>query len=72
LVKLPDPPDSPLDTLRAALHKERRSNKRLRAIIDELREQVRTIQNHLDVQFHRIAQLQVELDDTKRKLSTRP
>jgi hypothetical protein len=32
---------------------------------------VRTIQNHLDVQFQRIAQLQVELDDTKRKLSTR-
>jgi hypothetical protein len=56
----------PLATLRAKLRKERRTNKRLRVLIDEFRDQVRLIRADLDVQFQRIAQLQVELDATKK------
>jgi hypothetical protein len=60
-----------LATLRTKLKRERRTNKRLRAIIDELRAQVRDIRADLDVQFRRIAQIQVELDATKKELDRR-
>jgi hypothetical protein len=59
---------SPLSLLREKLRKERRTNKRLRVLIDEFREQVRIIRGDLDVQFQRIAQLQVELDATKKAI----
>jgi hypothetical protein len=55
-----------VDELRTKLRKERRTNKRLRALIDEFRTQLAAIRADLDVQFHRIAQLQAELDATKR------
>jgi hypothetical protein len=40
-------------------------------IIDELGGEVRSIRSDLDVQFHRIAQLQVELDETKKAIPGR-
>ncbi|HVH29884.1 MAG TPA: hypothetical protein VM818_24215 [Vicinamibacterales bacterium] len=52
--------------LRARLQKTRRTNRRLRAIIDEFRVEVRAIRGDLEIQFRRIAQLQAELDTTKR------
>jgi hypothetical protein len=54
------------EELRAKLRKERRSNRRLRALIDEFRAQLTAIRTDLDVQFHRIAQLQAELDASKK------
>jgi hypothetical protein len=55
--------------LRARLQKARRTNRRLRAIIDEFRVEVRAIRGDLEIQFRRIAQLQAELDTTKRPTS---
>ena len=44
---------------------ECRKNRRLRAVIDELREQGRRNRHDLDVQFTRLAQLQAEVDPLK-------
>ena len=53
-------------SLQEALRRERRTNKRLRALIDEIRTQVRQNRRDLDLQFARIAQLQAEMDILKR------
>jgi hypothetical protein len=58
-------------SLQDALRRERRTNKRLRAIIDEVRAQVRQNCRDLDLQFARIAQLQAELDILKKAQSKR-
>ena len=58
-------------TLKAALKRERRTNQRLRAVLDELREEGRSARHDLDVQFTRLAQIQMELDALKgRKTAT--
>jgi hypothetical protein len=55
-------------TLKETIAKERRSNRRLHALIAELQEQVLTTRRDLDVQFTRLAQLQAELDIMKAEL----
>ena len=50
------------NTLRTELRRERRSNQRLRVIIDDLKTQVRANRGDLDVQFTRLTQLQAEVD----------
>ena len=54
-----------IPTLKTALARERRKNRRLRIIIDDLREQCRLNRHDLDLQFTRLAQLQAELDAVK-------
>jgi uncharacterized protein YigA (DUF484 family) len=58
-------PEMTIPTLKIALTRERRKNRRLRAVIDELREQGRRNRHDLDVQFTRLAQLQAEVDALK-------
>jgi uncharacterized protein YigA (DUF484 family) len=58
-------PKTAVGTLKAALTRERRKNRRLRAIINDLCEQCRMNRRDLDVQFTRLAQLQAELDALK-------
>ena len=65
LIPMASPRGSSQD-LRAQLLNARRTNRRLRAIIDEFRLEVRAIRGDLDIQFRRIAQLQAELDEVKR------
>ena len=48
--------------LKAALARERRTNERLRTIIEELREQGCVYRRELDLQFTRLAQIQAQLD----------
>jgi hypothetical protein len=48
-----------------------RSNLRLRAMIDELREQIAQNRRDLSVQFRRIADLQADVDVLKKALSRR-
>lgn len=52
----------------ARLQRERRKNRRLRAIIDELRRQVQRHQQELDVQLTRLAQIQAEVDALKGRV----
>ena len=61
----------PQRTVRESLRRERRTNKRLRALIDEIRAQVRQNRRDLDLQFARIAQLQAEMDILKKTPSKR-
>ena len=60
--------------LKKALTRERRKNKRLRALIDELRsgihdvsEGVQANRQELDIQLTRLAHLQAEVDLIKRR-----
>jgi len=48
--------------LKAALSRERRKNRRLRALIDELQEGVRANKHDLEVQLTRLAHLQADVD----------
>jgi len=52
-------------TVKEALTRERRKNRRLRAVIDGLREQIAANRRDLDLQFTRLAQLQAEVDALK-------
>ena len=45
--------------------RERRKNKRLRVLVDELCSGIRANQQELTIQFTRLAQLQAELDMAK-------
>jgi len=58
-------------SLQEALRRERRTNKRLRALIDDIRGEVQQNRRDLDLQFARIAQLQAEMDLLKRPPSKR-
>jgi len=49
----------------------RRSNTRLRIMIDEMKEQLAQIRRELNVQFKRIADLQADVDTLKKALSSR-
>jgi hypothetical protein len=55
-------------TLRTELRRERRTNQRLRALIDDFKTQAHTNRADLDVQFTRLAQLQAEVDTLKKLL----
>jgi len=54
--------------LKAALTNERRKNRRLRALLDTLREETQQNRHDLDVQTTRVAQLQAEVDVLKKQL----
>ena len=54
-----------------ALSRERRTNRRLRALLNELHEGARENRRDLNVQFTRLAQLQAEVD-TLKAVKTHP
>jgi cell division septum initiation protein DivIVA len=56
---------SPLIKVKDALTRERRKNRRLRAVIDALAERIAANRRDLDLQFTRLAQLQAEVDGLK-------
>jgi len=62
------PRASSVVTLKAALTNERRKNRRLRALLDMLREETQHNRHDLDVQTTRVAQLQAEVDMLKKQL----
>jgi hypothetical protein len=69
MAKVPTVPE-----LKKALTRERRKNKRLRAIIDQLQEGIQVVsegvvanKRELDVQLTRLAHLQAEVDLLKRR-----
>ena len=57
-----------LAQVKETLRRERRKNRRLRAVIDGLRSQIADNRRDLDLQFTRLAQLQAELDALKQSL----
>jgi hypothetical protein len=57
-----------LKDLMAALRQERRASTRLRSVIEELESAVELNRRDLDLQFSRIAQLQLELDLLKKRI----
>jgi len=69
MTKVPTVPE-----LKKALTRERRKNKRLRAVIDQLQEGIQEVsegvvanKRELDVQLTRLAHLQAEVDLLKRR-----
>ena len=58
----------PLAKVKEMLRRERRKNRRLREVIDDLRGQIAEHRRDLDVQFTRLAQLQAELDALKQSM----
>jgi len=58
-----------LTKLKETLMRERRKNRRLRAVIDDLRRQIAANRRDLDLQFTRLAQLQAELDALKQSMN---
>ena len=62
---------SSVNALRIELLRERRTNRRLRVVIDDLNAQARANRKDLDVQFTRLAQLQAEVDTLKMVLERR-
>lgn len=59
-------PENPLKlNLKEALLRERRKNRRLRALIDTIREDVQQNRRDLNLQFTRLAQIQREIDGLK-------
>ena len=61
----PKPVPPTVAKIKEVLRRERRKNRRLRAVIDELRSQIAANRRDLDLQFTRLAQVQVELDALK-------
>jgi hypothetical protein len=53
--------------LKTKLTREHRSNRRLRAVIEELREQLDRTRHDVDLHVQRFAQLQAEVDLLKRR-----
>jgi hypothetical protein len=58
-----------LKDLMTALRQERRASTRLRSVIEELEDAVQLNRRDLDLQFSRIAQLQLELDLLKKRIT---
>lgn len=50
-----------------ALARERRTNRRLRELLTDLDDRMTAIRREQDLQFARIAQMQVEIDALKKK-----
>ena len=48
-----------------SLERERRKNRRLRALLDDFKEQLATNRRDVDLQFTRLSQLQAEIDILK-------
>jgi len=59
---------SAIDQLARAFHRERRTNRRMRDLINELREHVHENRRELDIQRTRMAQIQIEVDVLKGRL----
>jgi hypothetical protein len=53
--------------LKASLTRERRKNRRLRALITQLQDELARTRRDVDLQFKRLAQLQAEVDLLKPK-----
>jgi uncharacterized protein YigA (DUF484 family) len=49
-------------TAKVALQRERRKNRRLRALLDDLKQQLEINQRNVELQFTRLSQLQAEVD----------
>jgi hypothetical protein len=60
-------PATTVASLKAKLTRERRTNRRLRALIEKLRDDLSLTRRDVDLQFTRIAQLQAEVDLLKRQ-----
>jgi hypothetical protein len=60
-------PATTVTSLKDALARERRTNRRLRAVIEQLRADRAQDRRDIDLQFTRLAQLQAEVDLLKRK-----
>jgi uncharacterized protein YigA (DUF484 family) len=60
------PKKSAVHRLKGQLRRERRTNRRLRNVIDDLKTEVTANRRDLDVQFTRIAQVQAEIDDLRK------
>ncbi len=58
--------------LKNALTRERRKNRRLRALISQIQQDVQKHSHDLELQFERMAQIQANLDLIARKLSEGP
>jgi hypothetical protein len=54
--------------LKAELTRERRTNRRLRRVIEQLREHCIQDRRDIDLTFKRLAQLQMEVDLLKRQV----
>ena len=54
-------------SLKAALTRERRKNRRLRALITQFQDGLDATRRDVDLQIKRLAQLQAEVDLLKRK-----
>jgi hypothetical protein len=59
---------SAIDELARVFHRERRTSRRLRDLVNELREGVHANRRELDVQRTRMAQIQAEVDILKGRL----
>jgi hypothetical protein len=59
---------APVPKLKAALTKERRANRDLRALIETVREEVRQNRSDLNLHLVRLGQLQADLDDVRRAI----
>ena len=59
-------PKLTLNSLRSALHRERRTSTHLRKVITAVEQSIAENRRELELQFTRIAQLQVEVDRLKR------
>jgi hypothetical protein len=57
-----------LAKVKETLRRERRKNRRLRTLIDDLGSQIAANRRDVDLQFTRLAQLQAELDMLKQSL----
>ena len=55
-----------LASVRAALHRERRTSGHLRKVITELEQSIAENRRDLQLQFTRIAQIQAEVDKLKK------
>jgi hypothetical protein len=60
-------PVRPVAKLKAALTRERRTNRRLRALITQMQDELAKTRGDVDLQFKRLAQLQAEVDLLKPK-----
>jgi hypothetical protein len=60
-------PATTVASLKAKLTRERRTNRRLRALIQQFQDALDATRRDVDLQFRRLAQLQAEVDLLKRK-----
>ncbi len=61
-------PATSVTVLKTKLSRERRTNRRLRALIDEMRGELDRSRHEIDVQAKRLGQLQAEVDVLKSRV----